>query len=51
MNEATKTAPQPVVGDANRSATIFVIIFVISLAGVMALWIAFLIWLVIRVLF
>jgi hypothetical protein len=51
MNEATKTASQPVVGDASRSTTVFVIIFVMSLVGVMALWIAFLIWLVIRVLF
>jgi hypothetical protein len=51
MNEATKTASQPMVGGANRSTTIFVIFFVISLVGIMALWIAFLIWLVIRVLF
>jgi hypothetical protein len=51
MNEAAKTASQPLVGDAKRSTTIFVIVFIISLVGVMALWIAFLIWLVIHVLF
>jgi hypothetical protein len=51
MNEAAKTASQSVAGDAKRSTTIFVSIFVISLVGVMTLWSVFLIWLVIRVLF
>jgi hypothetical protein len=53
VDEAAKAASQlaeDVAGD-KPSRSIFVIVFVVTLVSVMALWIAFLIWLAKRVIF
>ena len=53
VDEAAKAASQPdesVAGD-KVSRSIFVIVFVVTLVGVMTLWIAFLIWLAMRIVF
>jgi hypothetical protein len=48
---APASQPTESVQNAKPSGTIFVTVFVGLLVGVMALWIAFLVWLVIRAIF
>jgi hypothetical protein len=53
MNEAAETATQHVerLAGAKPFSSSTVIIFAISAVGVMAIWIAFLIWLAVRLIF
>jgi hypothetical protein len=48
---ARDAARQTIESAAVAKRSIFVAIFAVSAAGVMALWIAFLIWLAIRIIF